>query len=80
MRSADECDLSHSAQVGHQDPGSGAVVSNHSSALTDDSPVRRVRTRWRRFGCTGPLMMPALWPPLVSRNVNSGDPVNLSSL
>ena len=28
----------------------------------------------------GPLMIPALWPPLVSRNVKSGDPVSLSSL
>ena len=28
-----------------------------------------VSTRWRRRGCTGPLMMPALWPPLVRQNV-----------
>ena len=64
-----ECSSSHFAQVGHHEPGSGSTFSRYRSGEGSRAPAFVVSTRWRRLGCCGPLMIPALWPPLVRQKV-----------
>jgi N-acetylglucosaminyl-diphospho-decaprenol L-rhamnosyltransferase len=65
---ADECSASQRSQAGHHDPSWSGALFSHSSGLSVVA-FFQVSRRWRRLGCTGPLTMPALWPPLVRRKV-----------
>ena len=47
----------------------GSTCCSHSSGGSTSGALCQVSMRWRRLGCTGPLTIPALWPPLVSRKV-----------
>ena len=49
--------------------GAGSTFFMYCACDGRRAPAFIVSTRCRRFGCTGPLMMPALWPPLVRQNV-----------
>jgi len=68
-RFAVECSISQFCQAGHHEPSSGGTLFSHSSADGLSVALDQVSMRCRRRGCTGPLTMPALWPPLVRRKV-----------
>src|SRR5882672_186672 len=56
---------SHSAQFGHQLPGSLRALSSHSSASSAVTPS----TQWLRFFFSGALITPAMCPLAPSTNV-----------
>src|SRR2546429_9372224 len=64
--------MSQCCQAGHHEPSSGGALFNHSSGDSLAVALDQVSRRCRRRGGTGPLTMPAVWPPPGRRKGESG--------